>query len=96
MLAMMGACATFPAYFVLGHGGRRGQTLGKRIMRVSVRDHEGERIGYSCAFGRVLTMLFVNFVPVLSLFAVFRPLWDKHNRAFHDDIAKTFVYRVRG
>jgi len=45
------------------------------------------------AFGRWFTMILINIVPVLSLIAVFRPLWDKENRAFHDDAAKTLVIR---
>ena len=40
-------------------------------------------------------MFVVNLVPILSIFAYFRPLWDDENRAFHDDIAKTRVVKIR-
>jgi uncharacterized RDD family membrane protein YckC len=84
-----------PVYYVLGNGGSRGQTLGKRIMGIAVVHESQQRVGYARALGRWFTMAVINFVPILSLLALIRPLWDKENRAFHDDIAKTRVVKIR-
>lgn len=84
-----------PVYYVLGNGGSRGQTLGKRIMGIAVVHESQQRVGYVRALGRWFTMAVINFVPILSLLALIRPLWDEENRAFHDDVAKTRVVRVR-
>ena len=84
-----------PVYYVLGNGGSRGQTLGKRIMGIAVVHESQKHVGYARAFGRWFTMVAINFVPILSLLALIRPLWDKENRAFHDDIAKTRVVKIR-
>ena len=84
-----------PIYYVLGNGGSRGQTLGKRIMGIAVVHESRQRVGYARALGRWFTMAVINFVPILSLLALIRPLWDKENRAFHDDIAKTRVVKIR-
>ena len=84
-----------PIYYVLGNGGSRGQTLGKRIMGIAVVHESASRVGYARALGRWFTMAVINFVPILSLLALIRPLWDDENRAFHDDVAKTRVVKVR-
>ncbi len=86
---------TVPTYFAIGNGSRRGQTLDKLAVGIAVRRESGERVGYLRALGRYAAMLLIGLVPILGLFALFRPLWDPKNRAFHDDVAKTLVYRAR-
>lgn len=94
-VTLIAAFLTIPLYFMLGNGGSSGQTLGKKIMGIAVRRENGDEVGYARALGRYLTMAAIGFIPILSLFAVFRPLWDPENRAFHDDIVHTRVVGVR-
>jgi uncharacterized RDD family membrane protein YckC len=87
--------AVLPLYFTLMNGSRRGQTIGKRALGIRVVRTSGERAGYWRAFKRWITQIALHFVPVLSMLQLFRPLWDRDNRAWHDDVAKTLVVRAR-
>jgi uncharacterized RDD family membrane protein YckC len=85
------------AYFTVFHGGKRGQTPGKRLLGIAVRDASShESIGYGRAFGRLLVfVLLLSFpVPVVSgILDGLWPLWDKKNQSLHDKVARSVVVR---
>jgi uncharacterized RDD family membrane protein YckC len=55
-----------PIYFALFHAGRRGQTPGKRVTGIAVRDmRTGAQLGHGAAFGRAYVM-FVWTSPAAS------------------------------
>ncbi len=86
----------FGAYFVGFHGGKRGQTLGKRALGIAVRDEEAHgRIGYGRALGRWLTGVFLwSLFGFGLLLDCLWPLWDKRKQALHDKVARSIVVRV--
>jgi uncharacterized RDD family membrane protein YckC len=81
-------------YFSYFHGGGRGQTYGKRALKIRVIDPQGGPIGYGRAFGRyAITFLFaLFFVPVLLDYLW--PLWDSQNQALHDKVVGSLVVRA--
>src|SRR4051812_18045270 len=68
----------FAAYFVGFHGGARGQTLGKRMLGIAVRDETTfERIGHAKALGRLLvTVVLWSLFWIPGIYDTLRPLWD--------------------
>lgn len=89
--------ASFPAlYFVLLHGGKRGQTLGKRSVGIAVRDASSlGRLGYGPALGRfVVTGIFWLLLAVPGILDGFSPLWDENRRSWHDRAARSVVIRI--
>ena len=84
-----------PLYFWLFHGGKRGQTPGKRSVGIAVRRSGTlDRLGFKRAAGRTAAFA-VGFV-VLPLFLVdmLWPLWDADNQALHDKLAASVVVRT--
>jgi uncharacterized RDD family membrane protein YckC len=92
-------------YYVIGEGGRCGQTLGKAAMRVRVADAAtGGPISMTQALVRWLARL-VFWVPVpmltfglglvLPILDVLWPLWDERRQALHDKLAGTLIVTTR-
>jgi uncharacterized RDD family membrane protein YckC len=80
------------AYFVLTEGGRSGQTLGKRALRIRVVDFEsGEQIDYRRALARTIGRYISGFVLFLGYLWM---LWDRDKQTWHDKLASTTVVRV--
>ena len=85
------------AYFTFLNGSRRGQTLGKMLLGIAVRDGDGHgQLGAGRALVRSATMV------VLYVFLFFPwvldglwPLWDARRQALHDKVAGSVVVRVR-
>jgi len=83
-------------YYVYFHGSDRGQTLGKMVMKIAVKDEAtGGSIGYGRATVRwlVATVLWnLCFLPGLidHLF----PLWDDRRQSLHDKAARSVVIDV--
>src|SRR4051794_36508332 len=86
----------FAAYFIGFHGGARGQTLGKRMLAIAVRDATTfERIGYAKALGRLLvTVVLWSLFYVGGIFDTLWPLWDIRKQSLHDKMVGTVVLRV--
>jgi uncharacterized RDD family membrane protein YckC len=72
--------------------GKTGQTLGKKIVGISVvRESTGQATGAGLALGRVV------LISVLSVVTCYLnllwPLWDDKKQALHDKVASTVVIR---
>ena len=86
----------FPAYLAAFHGGRRGQTPGKRAMGIAVRHASTfDPISYGRALGRsyLTTVLWVLWAIPGVLDGLW-PLWDRRHLALHDKAARTVVLRI--
>jgi uncharacterized RDD family membrane protein YckC len=82
------------AYFTIMHGGKRGQTVGKRAAGIRVVDSEGRSIGYGRAFGRYALTFLLGIVVVPLLLDYLWPLWDRRNQALHDKAVGSIVVRA--
>jgi uncharacterized RDD family membrane protein YckC len=84
-----------PAAFYYGimNGSRRGQTVGKMALSISVRDaRTGMPIGFGRAFGRYwITVLFSILFVVPALLDYLSPLWDGRRQAWHDKVVTSVV-----
>ncbi|HNX51991.1 MAG TPA: RDD family protein, partial [Thermoanaerobaculaceae bacterium] len=79
-------------YFTLLHTGRRGATLGKRVMGIRVTRLDGHRLSIPEGFERFAGYLHIPGSLGLSLL----DLWHDPNRRLpHDRVAHTAVLRVR-
>ena len=83
-------------YFALLNGGSRGQTLGKMVWAVRVRDAAtGGPLGYPKAALRYLAPTFLMLIPILGFFLWvadgLSPLWDRRRQAVHDKLAGSMV-----
>ena len=83
-------------YFALLNGSRKGQTLGKMVWAVRVRDAaSGGPLGYPKAALRYLAPTLLFLIPILgfALWLVdgFWPLWDRRRQAVHDKLAGSMV-----
>jgi len=84
------------AYFTFLNGSRRGQTLGKALLGIAVRDGSSfGQLGAGRALARSLTM--VAFYPLLVPWVLdgLLPLWDRRHQAIHDKVAGSVVVRIR-
>jgi len=87
-------------YFALLNGGPRGQTLGKMVWNVRVRDAAtGGPLGVPKAAVRYLAPTLLFLIPILG-FALwladgFSPLWDRRRQAVHDKLAGSVVVSAR-
>lgn len=82
-------------YFTICHGGESGQTVGKRVCGIGVRDARSfGRLGYGVAFWRWLSTALLWLVVVPGLIDGFSPLWHRENRAWHDFAARSVVIRL--
>jgi uncharacterized RDD family membrane protein YckC len=83
-------------YFSFLDGGRTGQTLGKKMVGIAVRDVD---TGGPVGAGRALLRRFVFFATyfglILFVLNALSPLWDRRRQAWHDKIARTDVVRHR-
>lgn len=81
------------AYYVFFHGNEKGQTPGKMIMKIQLRDEAtGGQVGYGKAALRWLVALVLwalCYIPGL-IDALF-PLWDQKRQTLHDKAANTLV-----
>ena len=87
-------------YFSLLNGGRRGQTLGKMVWDVRVRDAAtGGPLGVPKAAIRYLapTLLFLIPIAGFILWIVdgLWPLWDGRRQAMHDKLAGSMVVSAK-
>jgi uncharacterized RDD family membrane protein YckC len=87
-------------YFALLNGGRRGQTLGKMVWEVRVRDAAtGGPLGVPKAAVRYLAPTLVFLIPFAGFFLWvadgLSPLWDRRRQAVHDKLAGSMVVRAR-
>jgi uncharacterized RDD family membrane protein YckC len=83
-------------YSTVCHGGRHGQTVGARVVRISVRNGASlGRLGYSRALGRWL-VTFVLWAPLVlpGVLDAFWPLWDRKRQAWHDKAVGALVIRL--
>jgi uncharacterized RDD family membrane protein YckC len=81
-------------YHTLLHGRARGQTAGKMMLGIRVRDDRTNApIGYGRAFGRwIMPALFWTFwIP--GILDALWPLWDTKKQTFHDKIVRSLVVR---
>ncbi len=87
------------AYYAVLNGSEMGQTFGKRLFGIQVRDTTGEggSIGAGRAGVRFITVGLFRLVPFFGLFTLLSglwPLWDPRRQALHDKIAGSVVVRV--
>jgi uncharacterized RDD family membrane protein YckC len=87
------AAIPFAVYYGAMNGSKRGQTLGKMVLGIAVRDSRtGGPIGFWRGAGRFLIMVVFQilfFIPyIIDNLA---PLWDMRNQAWHDKTARSVV-----
>ena len=87
-------------YFALLNGSRKGQTLGKMVWAIQVRDAAtGGPLGYPKAAIRYLAPTLLFLIPILGFFLWVAdgvsPLWDKRRQAVHDKLAGSVVVSAR-
>jgi uncharacterized RDD family membrane protein YckC len=85
-------------------GAHNGQTLGKQLVGIRVVRENGQPMDYGAALVRqwlVITLL-IQVVGgaftggLATIIDYLWPLWDERNRAVHDIIASTLVFRAQG
>jgi uncharacterized RDD family membrane protein YckC len=86
-------------YYAVLNGSEMGQTFGKRLFGIQVRDATGDggTIGVGRAGMRFVTVGLFRIVLFFGLFTVLDglwPLWDPRRQALHDKIAGSVVVRV--
>ena len=88
-------------YFSLLNGGARGQTLGKMVWNIRVRDAAtGGPLGPAKAAVRyAVPAVLASFIPILGLLVWLTdglwPLWDRRRQALHDKVAGSVVVAAR-
>ena len=87
------------AYYAVLNGSEMGQTFGKRVLGIQVRDATGDggSIGVGRAALRYATVGLFRIIPFFGLFTLLDglwPLWDPRRQALHDKIAGSVVVRV--
>ena len=83
-------------YFALLNGSRKGQTIGKMVWAIQVRDAAtGGPLGYPKAAVRYLAPTALMLIPILGFFLWlaegFTPFMDHRRRALHDKVAGSMV-----
>ena len=81
------------AYQVYFNGGERGQTVGKMVMKIQVRDEAtGGPIGYGKAAIRVLVAFALGLLcGIGQVVDLLFPLWDPKRQTLHDKVANSLV-----
>jgi len=84
------------AYFAILNGGKRGQTLGKKALKIQVRNlTNAEPLGVGKGLVRYLAVLIPNTACGLYGFLDgLWPLWDQQRQSLHDKIVSTVVVDV--
>ena len=87
-------------YFALLNGGQKGQTLGKMVWDIRVRDAAtGGPLGPAKAAIRYLAPTLILLIPILGFFLWvadgLSPLWDRRRQAVHDKLAGSVVMSAR-
>jgi uncharacterized RDD family membrane protein YckC len=88
-------------YFGLLNGGARGQTLGKMVWNIRVRDAAtGGPLGPAKAAVRyAVPAVLASFIPFLGLLVWLTdglwPLWDRRRQALHDKVVASVVVAAR-
>ena len=94
LLAMVMAAA----YYAVLNGSEMGQTFGKRVLGIQVRDAaSGGPIGVERAALRYVVVGMFRVIVFFGLFTVLDglwPLWDPKRQALHDKIAGSVVVRL--
>jgi uncharacterized RDD family membrane protein YckC len=96
VLAALVVVVSSTLYFTLCVG-RSGQTVGKRAVRIAIRDAEdvAQPIGYGRALARWFVTAILWFLySVPAVVDHLWPLWDKRNQSLHDKAARSVVIRV--
>ena len=81
------------AYYVYLNGNEKGQTVGKMLMKIRVRDEATKGpAGYGKAFIRYIvgTVLFLLCI-IPGIVDLLFPLWDDKKQTLHDKAANTVV-----
>jgi uncharacterized RDD family membrane protein YckC len=92
----LGLLLIWPVYFTLCHGGERGQTIGKRVVGIAVRDAASlGRLSYPRSLARwLVTALFWVLFVIPGILDGLSPLWKSERRAWHDVMVGSVVIRV--
>jgi uncharacterized RDD family membrane protein YckC len=84
-------------YFAAMNGSRRGQTVGKMALGITVRDaRTGAPIGFWRALGRnLITVVFHALLYIPYILDSLAPLWDGRRQAWHDKVAHSVVVDLK-
>lgn len=87
---------SWPLYFALCHSRASGQTVGKRLADIAVRNEEtGGRLSFGRALGRAYLMwILYSLFTIPFIVDVLWPLWDAKRQALHDKVAGSVVLRT--
>ena len=87
-LVVVLVCA-YVGYFAGMESSSSQATLGKMAVGIKVGDHNGERISFGNAVGR----LFAKIISAIPFYIGYMMAgWDAKNQALHDKIANTYVF----
>ena len=81
------------AYYVYFHGSEKGQTPGKMIMKIQLRDEAtGGQVGYGkAALRRIVALVLWILCYIPGVIDALFPLWDPKRQTLHDKAANTLV-----
>ncbi|TDJ50525.1 MAG: RDD family protein [Nitrospina sp.] len=79
------------SWYFVGFIGNNGQTPGKKLVGIQVRQQNGSPVNYSIAANRFFIGYSISTIPFGLGF--YWALFDTHNEAWHDKIASTRVIR---
>jgi uncharacterized RDD family membrane protein YckC len=84
-------------YFTFGNGSRSGQTLGKVVTGIAVRDAaNGGQLGAARGLARAASTGALWYLAVIPwILDGLWPLWDPRRQTLHDKVAGSVVVRVR-
>jgi uncharacterized RDD family membrane protein YckC len=97
LLVGLAAVPLAPLYFALFHAGARGQTLGKRIAGIAVKDERTlGRLSLGRSLGRAYLMALLWWAFYIGgILDALWPLWDSKNQSLHDKAVGS-ICRERG
>ncbi|MBA2750780.1 MAG: RDD family protein [Actinobacteria bacterium] len=93
LLFFVVAVAVNLAYYGVLNGGASGQTIGKKVMSIQVRDADsGGPIGVGRGVGRAaIPSVLGALCGLITLLDGLWPLWDSKRQALHDKAANSVV-----
>ena len=95
ILAIVLAIAAPIFYWIYWTGKEPGQTVGKKVLGIRVRNAEEDRaIGYGASAGRYFITFVFGIFYIPALLDYLWPLWDKQHQTLHDKVANSIVVRV--